>query len=231
MAMTAAEDAHYKDTHTPSPHDNTRIVTHITALHSPQHTRTHSHTHTGPSATIKTQLENIRAFPFSSDSSVTMYITDSLHSSSSEFVKRQFYGGYYNNRYYGSGWYNYGRWILLGVIVGVAILFWLIICGCNRRRTRRGYGPVKYTGWATPGFSHAQQTGTAQGQYPMQNTNTYQPNQAYNYNQPSGGYPNPNNTYASNQTYYNAPTNAPPQYGGDQTVYQPPTSAAPAREK
>ena len=165
-----------------------------------------------------------------------MYITDNVASSSGEFVKRQLYGyPTYNNRYYGSGWYNYGRWILLGVIVGLAVLAYLVICGCNRRRTRLGHGPVKYTGWATPGFSHPQQTGTT-GQYPMQSTNTYNPNQAYNYNQPSGqqqngGYPNPNNTYASNQAYYNAPSAPPPQYGGNQTTYQPPAAAAPAREK
>lgn len=166
-----------------------------------------------------------------------MYVADKLQAAaSSDFVKRQFYGGYYgNNRYYSSGWYSYGRWILLGVIVGLAVLSWLIICGCNRRRTRRGYGPVKYTGWATPGFTAPQQTGTTQGQYPMQSTNTYPAaagnhnnttggaNAPYNYNQPSQ-YPQPNNTY-SNQTYYNAPQNAPPTY------YQPPTSAAPAREK
>ncbi|BFZ58341.1 hypothetical protein PYCC9005_005403 [Savitreella phatthalungensis] len=140
---------------------------------------------------------------------------------SASFVKRQFGYGYGYGRNYNSGWYNYGRWILLGVIVGVAVLFWLFLCGCNRRRTRQGMGPVRYTGWATPGFTHPQQSGvTSRGQYPMNTTQTYN-----GYNNNNTGYAQPNQTYA-NQTYYNAPASAPPGYAAPQN-----TAAVPAREK
>lgn len=129
-----------------------------------------------------------------------------------------------------SGWSSYGRWIVLGVVVGIAVLVWLTICCCNRRRTRAGAQPVKYTGWATPGFQHPQQTGVTntnsnyntqpyvapqqqQTTYPMQNYTQY----------PQTGYPAQNESYAQ-QPYQQGVYNT-----GNEYSQQPPSyPAAPA---
>ncbi|KAK9376421.1 uncharacterized protein V1513DRAFT_440271 [Lipomyces chichibuensis] len=61
--------------------------------------------------------------------------------------KRQYY---YGCSYYGtcSGWYYWGRWILLGVIIVAGLLlFWLFICMRNRRRSKAGLPPAYGTHW------------------------------------------------------------------------------------
>ncbi|KAK9464156.1 uncharacterized protein V1516DRAFT_669716 [Lipomyces oligophaga] len=62
-------------------------------------------------------------------------------------VKR--YWGY-SCSYYGtcSTWYYWGRWVLLGVVVAVALITLLLcICACNRRRSKKGLPPAYGTAW------------------------------------------------------------------------------------
>ncbi|ORY77420.1 hypothetical protein BCR37DRAFT_389225 [Protomyces lactucae-debilis] len=168
-------------------------------------------------------------------------ITASLHSASEELAKRQYYPyGYGNTRYYGnSAWYSYGRWILVGVLVGLAVLCWVFICCCNRRRTRGGMRPYKYTAWATPGFQHPQQSGTTQATQP-QNYNsgtTGYAQQPMQQQQPMQGGPHDyeyqqhlasqqqQQTGGAANSYYNAPGTAPPTYP------QPAYPAVGGREK
>ncbi|BDD61092.1 hypothetical protein MAP00_006165 [Monascus purpureus] len=50
-----------------------------------------------------------------------------------------------------SPWHDWGRWVALGVIVGIAILAAFIVAFLNARRRRRlGYQPYPGTSWMAP---------------------------------------------------------------------------------
>lgn len=126
-----------------------------------------------------------------------------------------------------SGWSGYGRWILLGVIVGLAVLVYLLVCCCNRQRTRSGMQPVKYTGWATP-YQHPQQTGVVDNPH----SNYVAPQQTYPQTQqyPMQSYPQEQN-YGNYNASYQPPINghnAPPSYPAEQPTYPAPVAG---REK
>lgn len=127
------------------------------------------------------------------------------------------YGGYgYNYGY--SGWSGYGRWIVLGVVVGLAVLIYLLVCCCNRKRTRSGQKPVKYTGWATP-YQHPQQSGVV----PNDHGNNYAHQQPYvaPQMQQQQSYPQ-TETYPQTQNYGDNNYAA----GGYQSTQPPITNAA-----
>jgi hypothetical protein len=118
------------------------------------------------------------------------------------------------------------------VIVGLAVLCWMLICCCNRRRTRSGMQPYRYTAWATPGFQHPQQTGTVQGAYGQQGGYPQQPMQQtggphdYEYQQHMAMQQQQGQGMGGQAgSYYNAPGTAPPTY--PQQTY----SAVGGREK
>ncbi|KAI9732819.1 MAG: hypothetical protein M1834_003757 [Cirrosporium novae-zelandiae] len=134
----------------------------------------------------------------------------------------------YGNCYqYSSGWYNWGRWVLLAIIIIAAFLFFFLIsCLSARRRRRRGAHPYWGTGWAAGS--------TPPGHGPAQ----YNPNVQPYY----GQYQQPPPTYGQgqNQSYFGGqqagvelqqPQSAyQPQRGGD-PVYAPPEGPPPKKER
>jgi len=157
-------------------------------------------------------------------------------------AKRQYGYGYNDCRYYSSGscrsgWYRWGRWVALGVIIVVFLLL-LFACSCitSRRRRRRGLQPMYGTGWMAkpPQGEYANNSG-----YP---NNNYYANQPYNGGAaPPYSPPIPNqqtgNTFNSNDGYYGhqsgielqPPTSAyQPQRGGD-PVYDAPMGPPPGK--
>ncbi|KAK9473582.1 protein RCR2 [Dipodascopsis tothii] len=106
-----------------------------------------------------------------------------------------------NCDYYGncSGWYYWGRWVLLGAVVLVALVcMWLFVFAKNRRRAKAGLPPAYGTQWlAGTGRWH---NGTHQAP-PAQN----QPYYAGAYQQ-DGTYYGPDGAHAPPPAY-----SAPPQ--------------------
>ncbi|KAL8724547.1 MAG: hypothetical protein Q9166_007889 [cf. Caloplaca sp. 2 TL-2023] len=153
----------------------------------------------------------------------------------------QRYGNCYRRR---SGWDNWGRWIVLAVILLAAFfIFFAFACVTARRRRRQGMTPYRGTGWAAgrppPGHGPAQYTGAQPAPY-------YNNQPAYN-NQPSAAPvyspPPANQNYygngGANQGYFGGqqsgvelqqPNNSyQPQRGGDQ-VYSPPAGPPPGKD-
>ncbi|KAL1960072.1 hypothetical protein VTO42DRAFT_244 [Malbranchea cinnamomea] len=116
-----------------------------------------------------------------------------------------------------SKWHDWGRWVLLGILIFAAIvLFFAFACISSRRRRRQGLRPYMGTGWTT---------------------------YYYNNNQPPPSYPPPQYTpaegyYGQNASYYGQQPGPqqqgvelqPPQnaYRGDNNAYPPPSSPPPA---
>ncbi|KAE8352493.1 chitin synthesis regulation, resistance to congo red-domain-containing protein, partial [Aspergillus coremiiformis] len=103
-----------------------------------------------------------------------------------------------------SSWYNWGRWVLLAIlIVGVLMAFFMFACLSARKRRRRGQQPFYGTGW-TAGGTHP-----PQGQWQQQPYPNYGQQQPY-YGQPQYGseLQPPPNAYARDNAY--APPPGPP---------------------
>ncbi|KAJ8098005.1 hypothetical protein POJ06DRAFT_26715 [Lipomyces tetrasporus] len=147
---------------------------------------------------------------------------------------RQFYGC----QYYGtcSGWYYWGRWILLGVIIVIALLlFWLFICMRNRRRSKSGLPPAYGTqwmgfgsGWRNQGPAPVQSQNTGPGAYyagayPQQGTSA-PPAYAYNENYQQ----QPQQPGTMQQGSYNSPYQQRSGEAYEMQNYPPPTSPPPA---
>jgi len=82
-------------------------------------------------------------------------------------TQRQFgcsYGWHYSSsaggcvRDGGSRWYDWGRWVLAGIVVIIFIISLLLLARNSRRRRRNGVPPMRGTGWMAPGpappYSH-----------------------------------------------------------------------------
>ncbi|PHH66859.1 hypothetical protein CDD82_1517 [Ophiocordyceps australis] len=131
-----------------------------------------------------------------------------------------------------SSWYDWGRWIVLGIIVLLALVIFMSCACIARRRRRRGAPPVYGTGWMAP-------AGKPSGPAP---SNYGPPPQDYHqgFNQGAYGVASPppaygpqqqpqytGTTFNANDGYYAAQQ---PQYGGVQpphNAYQPDTAYAP----
>ncbi|ODQ63890.1 hypothetical protein NADFUDRAFT_43538 [Nadsonia fulvescens var. elongata DSM 6958] len=136
-------------------------------------------------------------------------------SSSSDLIAR-----YYVYEY--SGWYWYGRWILLGVAVFV---FFLCLCSTvvSRRRVNQGRPPIYGTAWALPNYHQSQnQYGFNQPAPPYgppPNNGHYDNNGNFH-----GQQPPPNDVHDSYNNYNNmyAPQGMPEQHEGTQNFAPPP---------
>lgn len=139
-----------------------------------------------------------------------------------------------------SPWYNYGRWIVLAiVIIGAFLIFVIFSCFTARRRRRLGHSPYRGTGWAAgppPGHGPAQYTGAPPQPY-LGNENhappVYSPpvsNQGY-YNQGHGqnqGYFGGQQQGVELQQPQSAYT---PQRGGEAVYdYAPPVGPPPGQK-
>ncbi|PHH86127.1 hypothetical protein CDD83_10688 [Cordyceps sp. RAO-2017] len=131
-----------------------------------------------------------------------------------------------------SRWYDWGRWILIGILLlGLLLVLFSLSCIARRRR-RRGAQPLYGTGWMAP----AGKFGGHNSQQPM---NTYQQGydgQGYG---PQGGYPpappaygqpqhaqytgTTGTTFNPNDGYYGDPAQQQQHYG----VQQPPNAYQP----
>lgn len=112
---------------------------------------------------------------------------------------------YSNGNCYRSSWYNWGRWVVLAIAVGLFLIVLLSCLSVARRRRRRGVRPMYGTGWMAP------QSGK------WGNTNQHQMND-YNQNYSNyQAYPPQNNGFQPQEAYggYPAPP-PPPAYGQHQ---------------
>jgi len=74
--------------------------------------------------------------------------------------------GYYDNT--DSPWYEYGRWILLAVIIFIAVLFIGLLQSISCRRARYGARPITGTGWMVPpSYYQSQQQQNEQDAVPL----------------------------------------------------------------
>jgi len=153
-------------------------------------------------------------------------------------LPRQFVGGTNNNNgnnvcynsygqayYCQSGWYSWGRWVVLGIIVFVAFLiFFLTSCLSARRRRKLGNRPYYGTGWTGAPFGHG--AARYNPNYQSQQAPPQEYDTAPTYQ--SGGYYGQNQGYFGGQqtgTELREPETAYTNGGDD--VYQPPNGPPP----
>ncbi|KIW62897.1 hypothetical protein, variant [Phialophora macrospora] len=127
-----------------------------------------------------------------------------------------------------SAWYDWGRWVALGIIVlGAFLVFFLFSFWSSRRRRRLGRQPMYGTGWAgrTP-WGHAA---------PQYNPN-YQQTQPANQPPPAYNQQNAGGYYGANQGYFGGRQTdhemQPPQNtyaGAGSPVYSAPEGPPPAK--
>ncbi|KAK5990454.1 hypothetical protein PT974_08722 [Cladobotryum mycophilum] len=111
--------------------------------------------------------------------------------------------GFYNDGYRcsrRSSWYFWGRWVVAGIIIVIALIF-ILGCICyTRRQRKRGVRPMGAAGWLGGGNKHAQN------------------NQGHEMNNYQAGYPQ-GGGYEQNQQYgggYQGGFTSPPPYGQPQ---------------
>lgn len=142
-----------------------------------------------------------------------------------------------------SAWNSWVRWLVFGLIVGGALLLFLIFsCISARRRRKAGYKPFYGTGWAAgvtpPGHGQPTYNGQQQqyqGGYNMNNNNTQQPYYANNdptqqpyYNNGPPPY-NPNGQQGANADYYRGEGGVSEPAATYQGQYKPPQGPPPGR--
>lgn len=129
-----------------------------------------------------------------------------------------------NNR-----WFDFGRWILLGVLAFLFIVGLFAFACLARRRRRRGAKPMYGTGWMVP-------AGKYNGGQVAQEMNSYQPgyNQGYappppppvppEYGQPQQQQytGTTGTTFSPNNGYYGGVQQPPSAYQREGAPYSPP---------
>ncbi|PNS14314.1 hypothetical protein CAC42_6827 [Sphaceloma murrayae] len=107
-----------------------------------------------------------------------------------------------------SAWNSWVRWLVFGLIVGGALLLFLLFsCLSARRRRKSGYRPYWGTGWAAQGHGQPTYNPNVQQQQPS----SYNMN---NNNNNGTAQPYYANTDPTQQSYYGN-QNQPPPYAGD----------------
>jgi len=138
------------------------------------------------------------------------------------------YDSYGNAYYCRSGWNNWGRWALLGILIGAAFFFFFIVSCISARRRKRGVRPLYGTGWASAPFGHGQ--ARYNPNYANQQQVRPQSNVPPTY-QSGGYYPQTENQgYFGGQqtgTELREPENA--YSRGGEPVYQPPVGPPPGK--
>jgi len=118
----------------------------------------------------------------------------------------------------GSRWYDWGRWVLAGIVVVVFILTLLLLARNTRRRRRNGIAPLRGTGWMAPGPAPPYQHQPPPPQYSA-SPPVYPQGTGQKFNQNDGFYgqqqqgiqlQSPPNSYQPPQPY-GGETYAPPQ--------------------
>jgi len=131
-----------------------------------------------------------------------------------------------------SAWYDWGRWVALGIVIlGAFLLFFLFSYWSARRRRRLGRQPMYGTGWVGRApFGHGQATYNPNYQQTLQPQQQQVPPPTYNQTQNYGGY------YGENQGYFGGrqtdvemqpPSNT---YRGGDNAYEPPTGPPPVKK-
>ncbi|KYK54342.1 hypothetical protein DCS_06299 [Drechmeria coniospora] len=148
-----------------------------------------------------------------------------------ELAKRYYYNCGYNSVCYSNRWYDWGRWVVVGVVIFVIFLVFLT-CSCiARRRRRRGTQPIYGTGWMAGGKPSGQDGQPMNGYQSGYNPQAYgQPGQNAGFAPPPPAYGNQQHpqytgtTFNPNDGYYGQQ-----QYGVQQpaSAYQPETTYAP----
>ncbi|PIG84466.1 CP2 transcription factor [Aspergillus arachidicola] len=127
-----------------------------------------------------------------------------------------------------SSWHNWGRWVLLAIIIAVALIaFFFYACLSARKRRRHGQRPIYGTGWI-PG-TQPPPGQWQQQQYPSQPPPAppgYQPSTEHGYGQNYG----PNQGYFGQQQYGSELQQPPNAYARD-GVYSPPVGPPPGHPK
>lgn len=90
-------------------------------------------------------------------------------------LEKRYYSYYCYDDDCNSGWYTYGRWVLLGVLVAVAIIALLLIRWYSSKKVRHGEHPLPMTGWMVPPSYYQ-----SQQQYNQPTTNDGPPVPTYN---------------------------------------------------
>jgi len=120
----------------------------------------------------------------------------------------------------GGSWYDWGRWVLAGIVILVFILTLLLLARNTRRRRRNGIPPLRGTGWMAPGpappYQPPPQYSTSPPVYPQGTGQKFSPNDGYYGQQQGIPLQSPPNAYQP-----------PQQYGGD--TYAPPPGPPPGR--
>lgn len=151
-----------------------------------------------------------------------------LGSNESSLEKRWLFGYYDDGS--DSAWTSWGRWVMLGVILGVAILFFLFLQITSSRRVRRGQPAIPYTGWMVPPSYHQSQ----QQQYEDYALPTYkaQPGEGdagYYRNGEFVPYNHTNTQPAADYSHYGPPDGPPPSQADNN--YQPPAGPPPGHSE
>lgn len=141
---------------------------------------------------------------------------------------------YYGNCGY-TAWGGWGRWVLLG---GIILLFLVFFSGCARvtgmRRRRQGLKPYAGTAWVLPKYEAGPNAQYPPGPPPYNppthnNDTPMQPQQSGNYYAPQNNYTQQPSYNEQQHTQYAPPAGAPPQESGfvagsSNPYYPPPTS-------
>jgi hypothetical protein len=137
-----------------------------------------------------------------------------------------------------SGWYFWGRWVVVGVIIVCLLLSLLCCMRTARRRRRNGAQPYYGTGWLATGNKWApnQNNPNAYNMNSYNNGNQHQQQSGYGYSsnpppaygqqqpQYTGSTFNPNDGYYGHQSGVQSP---PAAYGNND--YAPPTGPPPGK--
>lgn len=160
--------------------------------------------------------------------------------------KRYFYWGCFENC--NSGWYSYGRWILMGCLIALGIAMLVFVRWFSGQKVRHGQQPLPMTGWMVPpSYYQSQQQynqptngdGPALPLYNQQpgadDAGYYDSHGNFISKQETDNFPpahmRPDNTQTSTEAegdaagYYRPPPGPPPTTGDN---YAPPSGPPPA---